>query len=39
MASCFEKLLEGEILAINKAAVPANTKKAMEFGWSVFTGW
>ena len=37
MASCFEIFSEDEICAINEAVVQANTKKATNFGSSVFT--
>ena len=37
MASRFAKVTEHEILAINEAAVPANTEEATKFGSSVFT--
>ena len=35
MASRFETVSEDEILAINEAALPSNTKKARKFGLSV----
>ena len=38
MDSRFETLSEGEICAINEAIVQTNTKKARNFGLSVFTG-
>ena len=34
----FAKVSEEEIVAINEAAVPENTKKAIKFSLSVFTG-
>ena len=38
MAHRFAKVSLEEIVAINEAAVPENTKKATKFGLSVFTG-
>ena len=38
MASRFETLSEDKICAINEAVVKTNTKKATNFGLSVFTG-
>ena len=38
MASRFETFSEDEICVINEAVVQANTKKATDFGSSVFTG-
>ena len=38
MARRFAKVSLAEIVAINKAAVPENTKKATKFGLLVFTG-
>ena len=38
MASRFATFSKDEILAINEAAVPTNTKKETKFGLSVFTG-
>ena len=38
MASRFETFSEDEICAINEAVVQTNTKKATNFGFSVFTG-
>ena len=38
MDSRFETLSEEEICAINEAIVQTNTKKARNFGLSVFTG-
>ena len=38
MASHFEIFLEDEICAINEAVAQTNTKKATNFGLSVFTG-
>ena len=38
MESRFETLSEDEICAINEAIVRTNTKKARDFGLSVFTG-
>ena len=38
MASRFETFSEDEIWAINEAVVQTNTKKATNFGLSVFTG-
>ena len=37
-ASRFMTVLKGEILAVNEAAAPTNTKKETKFGLSVFTG-
>ena len=39
MDSCLETLSDDEICAINEAIVQTNTKKARNFGLSVFTGW
>ena len=38
MGRRFAKVSLEEIVAINEAAVPENTKKATKFGLSVFTG-
>ena len=38
MASHFETFSEDEICAINEAVAQTNTKKATNFGFSVFTG-
>ena len=38
MTSRFETFLENEISPINEAVVQTNTKKAMNFGLSVFNG-
>ena len=38
MASRFETFSEDEIWAINEAVMQTNTKKATNFGLSVFTG-
>ena len=38
MASRFETFSEDEICAINEAVVQKNTKKATNFGLSVFSG-
>ena len=38
MASHFETFLKGEICVINEAVLQRNTKKATNFGLSVFTG-
>ena len=38
MVSRFETFPEDEICAINEAFVQTNTKKATNFGLSVFTG-
>ena len=38
MASRFATVTEEQILAVNEAAVPENTKKATKFGLAVFTG-
>ena len=38
MASRFAPFSENEICAINDAVAQTNTKKAMKFGLSVFTG-
>ena len=38
MGRRFAKVSLEEIVAINEAAVPDNTKKATKFGFSVFTG-
>ena len=38
MASCFATVVEDEILAVNEATAPTNTKKETKFGLSVFTG-
>ena len=37
-ASRFATVSKDDILAINEAAVPTNTKKETKFGLSVFTG-
>ena len=38
MASRFATVSKDEILAVNEAAAPANTKKETKFGLSAFTG-
>ena len=38
MASCFATIPKDEILAVNEAAAPTNTKKETKFGFLVFTG-
>ena len=38
MASRYKTFSKHEIWAINKAVVPTNTKKATNFGLSVFSG-
>ena len=38
MASPFATVSKGEILAVNEAAAPTNTKEQTKFGLSVFTG-
>ena len=38
MASRFEIFSEDEICAINEAVILSNTKKATNFGLSLFTG-
>ena len=38
MASHFAAVWKDEILAVNEAAVPTNTKKQTKFGLSVCTG-
>ena len=38
MASRFATVSKDEILAVNEAAAPTNTKKETKFGLSVFTG-
>ena len=38
MASRFETFSEDEICVINEAVVQTNTKKATNFGFSVFSG-
>ena len=38
MASRFATVLKDEILAVNEAVVPTNTKKETKFGLTVFTG-
>ena len=38
MASRFASVTEEQILSINEAAVPKNTKKATKFGLTVFKG-
>lgn len=37
MASWFDTVTEGQILAVKDAAVPENTKKAKNFGLALFT--
>ena len=37
-ASRFMTVLKGEILAVNEAAAPTNTKKETKFGLSLITG-
>ena len=39
MASRFATVSKDEILALNKAAAPRNTKKETKFGLFVFNGW
>ena len=39
MASRFATVSKYEILALNEAVAPTNTKKETKFGLSVFTGW
>ena len=38
MASLFETVSKDEILAVNEAAAPKNTKKETKFGLLAFTG-
>lgn len=38
MASRFASVTEVQILAVNEAALPENTKKATKFGLAIFTG-
>ena len=38
MAFRFATVLKDEILAVNEAAAPKNTKKETKFGLSAFTG-
>ena len=38
MASLFETVSKDEILAVNEAAAPTNTKKETKFGLLRFTG-
>ena len=38
MASCFKTVSKDEILELNEAAAPTNTKSGTKFGLSVFTG-
>ena len=38
MASGFAAFSKDEILAVNEAAAPTNTKKETKYGLSVFTG-
>ena len=38
MASHFATVSKDEILAVNEAAAPTNTKKETKFGFSAFTG-
>ena len=38
MASRFPTVSKDEILAVNEAAAPTNTKKETKFGLKVFTG-
>ena len=38
MASRFPIVSKDELLAVNEAAAPTNTKKETKFGLSVFTG-
>ena len=38
MASHFKTFSEDEICAVNEAVLQTNTKKAMNFGLSVFSG-
>ena len=37
MASCFTTVFKDEILVVNEAAAPTNTKEETKFGSSVFT--
>ena len=39
MDSRFATISKYEILPLNEAATPTNTKKETKFGLSVFTGW
>ena len=38
MASRFAIVSKDEILAVNEAAAPTNTKKETKFDWSAFNG-
>ena len=38
MASCFVTVFKDEILAVNEAAAPTNTKEETKFALLVFTG-
>ena len=38
MASCFKTVSKDEILELDEAAAPTNTKSGTKFGLSVFTG-
>ena len=38
MASRFATVSKDEILAVNEAAAPTNTKNEKKFGFSMFTG-
>ena len=38
MASCFATVFKDEILTVNEAAAPTNTKEETKIGLSVFTG-
>ena len=38
MASCFTTVSKDEILAVNEAAAPTNTKKEKKFFVRVYTG-
>ena len=38
MASHFATVSKDEILAVNEASAPTNTKKETKFGFSAFTG-
>ena len=38
MASLFATVSKDEILGVNKAAAPTNTKKETKYGLSVFNG-
>ena len=38
MASCFKTVSKGEILELNEAAAPTNTKSTTKVDLSVFTG-